>query len=75
MKILQPTSISLHSYGGEELSIIRQVTCFIGCGEISVESVPKGALVNLLLGTDLPQLDSQKKGNCMVDVLNVTPQK
>ena len=82
MERLQPTSVSLRSYGGEELSIVRQVRCLISCGEYSVESVlqvQKGAPVNLLLGTDLlPQLGFsliQKKGSCVVDVLDVTAHK
>ena len=76
---LQPTSVSLRSYGGEELNIVSQVSCCIRCGEQTAESVlqvQKGAPVKLLLGTDLlPQLGFglvQKKGSHLTDLLEST---
>ena len=50
---LQPTSVSLRSYGGEELNIVSQVSCCIRCGEQTAESVlqvQKGAPVKQRTG-------------------------
>lgn len=55
-KRLQPTTVSLHSYGGDELNIVKQVKCNLLRGDHTVESVlqvQKGAPVDLLLGTDV----------------------
>ena len=57
---LQPTTVSLRSYGGGELAIVSQVQCRITREGYQVDTllqVQKEAPVSLLLGTDvLPQL-------------------
>ena len=57
---LRPTTVSLHSYGGDALNIVKQVMCNLSRGNYVIEpvlQVQKGAPVDLLLGTDvLPQL-------------------
>ena len=57
---LEPTTVSLQSYGGGKLDIIKQVQCSILHADRAVQvivQVQRGAPVGLLLGTDiLPQL-------------------
>lgn len=57
---LQPTTVSLRSYGGNELKSISQVRCRIARGNRAVNTVlqvQEAAPVDLLLGTDvIPQL-------------------
>ena len=53
---LQNPGMVLKSYGGEELPIIRQITCWNSRGDYAVEAtlqVQKEAPVRLLIGTDL----------------------
>ena len=53
---LQPTTVSLRSYGGDELTIVSQVKCHLARGCHSLEpvlQVQRGAPVNLQLGTDV----------------------
>lgn len=73
---LQPTTVALRSYGGDELEIISQVQCRVTCGNREVEvvlQVQKAAPVDLLLGTDvLPHLGFQlvqAEQRCTKDLL------
>lgn len=53
---LKPTTVSLRSYGGDELEIVSQVTCHLGRDGYQVKTVlqvQRGAPVDLLLGTDV----------------------
>ena len=55
-KKLQPTTVCLRSYGGDELDIVSQVKCQLSGKGHSIETVlqvQKGAPVDLLLGTDV----------------------
>lgn len=74
-----PTTMSLHSYGGNELPVVAQVSCRLSRGSFSVEGVwqvQKGAPVNLLLGTDtLSQLgfsltEKTDSTTCTRDILH-----
>ena len=54
-KKLKPTTLSLWSYGGNELEIVSQVTCKLerdGYHVTIILQVQKGTPVDLLLGTD-----------------------
>ena len=57
---LQPTTMSLRSYGGADLNIIGHVRCCLSVGKHKVDTmlqVQPNAPINLLLGTDtLPKL-------------------
>ena len=57
---LEPSSVTLHNYGGQKLGIIRQIRVRVarpGCSVEAVVQVQNGAPTNLLIGTDLlPQL-------------------
>ena len=51
------STVSLRSYGGGELNIVSEVECYLTRGNDTVKAilqVQKGALVDLLLGTDTP---------------------
>lgn len=53
---LQPPSVTLQSYGGKELNIVRQVSTVVSRGDHHCEAtilVQKNAPLDLLLGTDL----------------------
>lgn len=53
---LQPTTMTLRSYGGDELNIVSQVQCHVTRGDREVDAllqVQKDAPVDLLLGTDV----------------------
>ena len=53
---LQPTTVSLRSYGGNELQIVSQVRCRVARGNRTVDAtlqVQKAAPVDLLLGTNV----------------------
>ena len=55
-KRLEPPSMTLKSYGGEELPIVRQIECTVSREKYSMKAtlqVQKGAPVRLLIGTDL----------------------
>ena len=78
---LQPTTVSLRSYGGNELQIISQVRCQIARGNRAVDTVlqvQKAAPVDLLLGTDvIPRLGFaliQVSEKASEDLLGRTPQ-
>ena len=74
---LEPPSLTLHNYGGDELKVVRQLTATISSeGHICTATVlmQKGAPLDLLLGTDLQTqlgfLFLQKKTNGIaVDLL------
>ena len=56
LKKLTPTTVSLRSYGGNELEIVSQAVCHLerdGYQVKTVLQVQKGAPVDLLLGTDV----------------------
>ena len=56
MKKLIPTTVSLRSYGGDELEIVSQAICQMerdGYQVKTILQVQKGAPVDLLLGTDV----------------------
>ena len=60
---LQPTTVSLRKYGGEELDIVRQISVNLTCGShsfLATVQVQAAAPAALLIGTDvLPHLGFQ----------------
>ena len=77
---LQPTTVSLHRYGGGKLAIVRQAQCLIAREGYEVDAilqVQMKAPVDLLLGTDvLPPLGISLTCQRMdhpVDLLGCSP--
>ena len=73
---LEPTSLTLHNYGGDELKVVRQLTAIISreCHTCTATVlVQKDAPLNLLLGIDLQTqlgfLFLQKTNGTAVDLL------
>ena len=80
LKKLMPTTVSLRSYGGNELEIVSQAVCHLERDGYQVKTalqVQKGAPVDLLLGTDvLSQLGfslmQASKQGMAIDLLQMT---
>ena len=80
---LQPSTVTLHSYGGDKLAIVSQVQCKLERGSHIVDTVlqvQEGAPVELLVGTDVLVrlgfgLVRQEGGGNTTNLLSVTPEE